>query len=208
MNKLSLCIAVLLLTACSSDPKPQIKPKHKLSDVNVEKNDTKDMKELKDALSQYTKATINKDINTLISFIYPKAFTILSKEKMTKMLKKTFASGKVPTVKDVKHTKIDTIEKYDGGLYSIITSSMTTIIKSPRPNNKKFETYMLETLQKRLSSRGTVTLDKKKHLFNIQHINRTIALNETGKWKFIGFKQAEKYISKGIFPTMLIEKLK
>ena len=192
-------MAVLLFTACTPEPK--------LLHVKVDKNDTKEMKKLKHALSKYTQATIDNDVDVLIGFIYPKAFTIVSKDKMVTMLNKAFKSGKVPKVKDIKHTKIDAITKYEGGLYSIISSSMTTIVKSPRPNNKKFEAYMLETLQKRLASRGTVTINHEKHLFNIKHTNKTMALNENGSWKFVGFKQAEKYISKGIFPVTLIEKL-
>jgi len=202
MRNYLLFVVILLLTACtSSTPEPN------LAKANIDKNDSKEMKALKISLLHYSEATMSNDIETLVGFIYPKAFTIVPKEKMIEMLTKTFNSGNVPKVKDVKHTKIDTIKKYDAGLYSIITSSMTTVIKSPRPDDKKFEAYMLTTLQKQIASRGTVTLDKEKHLFNIQHSNQTIALNENGSWKFVGFKQAKKYIDKGIFPLMLIDKL-
>ena len=200
MKKYLLLIAVLLFTACTSEPQPSV--------VSVKKTtNSKDIKSLKISLAKYTEATVSNDIDTLVGFIYPKAFTIVPKEKMLKMFKKTFSSGNIPKVKDIKHTKIEPIKKYDAGVYSIITSSMTTIIKSPRPNDEKFEEYMLTTLQKQIASRGTVTLDKEKHLFNIQHTNKTIALNEKDSWKFIGFKQAKKYIDKGIFPSMLIDKL-
>ncbi len=200
MRKYLLLIAVLLLTACTPEPKSSF--------TNIDKNDSKEMKSLKISLSEYTEATISNNIEILVSFMYPKVFTVVPKEKMLKMLTKTFHSGNVPKVKNVKHIKIEAIKKYDAGIYSIITSSMTTVIKSPRPNDKKFEEYMLTTLQNQIASRGTVTLDKEKHLFNIQHTNKTIALNEEGSWKFIGFKQAKKYIAKGIFPLMLIDKLK
>lgn len=200
MRKYLLLIAVLLLTACTSEPKPVFTKK-------IDNNASKEITSLKMALSEYTKATISKDIDTLVGFIYPKAFTIVPKDRMITMLRKTFSSGNVPEVKDVTHTKIEPIKKYDAGVYSIITSSMTTVIKSPKPDNPKAETYLLTTLQKQVGSRGTVTFDKEKHLFNIQHSNKTIALNEEGSWKFIGFKQAKKYIEKGIFPLELIDKL-
>ena len=202
MKRYLLFIAVLLFTACTSEPQPSI--------VSIDKNNShsKDMKSLKISLEKYTKATISNDIDTLIGFIYPKAFTIVPKEKMLKMFKKTRSSGNIPIVKDIRHTEITPIKKYDAGVYSIITSSMITVIKSPRPNDKKFEDYMLTTLQNQIGSRGMVTLNKNKHLFNIQHTNKTMALNEKGSWKFIGFKQAKKYINNRIFPLMLIEKLK
>jgi len=200
MRKYLLLIVILLFTACTSEPQP--------SASGINKSDNKEMKSLKTSLSEYTEATVSNDINKLVGFIYPKAFTIIPKEKMVSMFKKTLSSGNIPKVKDVKHTKIEAIKKYDAGVYSIITSSMTTVIKSPRPNDKKFEEYMLKTLQKQIASKGMVTLNREKHLFNIQHSSKTIALNEDGSWKFIGFKQAKKYIEKGVFPKELIEKLK
>ena len=205
MKNTLLLITILLLTACT--PAPETSNIDMNMNMDMDTNDTKEMKNLKNALSKYTQATIDNDVDVLVGFIYSKAFSIVPKEKMLEMLKKAFKSGKVPKVKNIKHTKIEEIKEYDKGLYSIISSSMTTIVKSPRPNDPKFEQYMLKTLQKRLSSRGTVTIDKEKHLFNIQYTNKTMALNENGKWKFVGFKQAEKYISKGIFPLTLIEKL-
>lgn len=208
MKKYILIIVALLLTACTSDrPKVNIK-KITETKIDIDKNESKEMKSLKNALSLYTKATMDKDIKTLISFVYPKAFTVVPKEKMIEMLTKTFNSNNAPSIKDVEHIKIEPIQKYDKGLYSTLTSLITTVIKSPRPNDKKFEKYMLATLQKQLALRGTVTLDSEKHLFNIKHTNTTIALNEDGSWKFIGFKQAKQYIEKGIFPKMLIDKIK
>jgi hypothetical protein len=199
MKNFLLLIAVLVLTACTPEPKPAL--------AGINKQDSKEMQSLKVSLSKYTQATISNDVQTLVGFMYPTAFSIIPKEKMIKMLSKTFSSGKVPNIKDVEHTEITPIKKYDKGIYSIITSSLTTVIKSPQPNDKKFEQDILKTLQKQLGTRGIVTLDKEKHLFNIQHTNKTIALNEDGSWKFIGFKQAKKYINKGIFPVMLIDKL-
>jgi len=188
----------MLLTACNSTtPTPS----------NLSKNDNKEMKSLNLALSEYTQATLSNDVNKLISFIYPKLFTIVSKDKMINMLRRNFKSGQIPKIKDVKHLKIEPIKKYDAGLYSIITSSMTTILKSPRPNDNKFEAYMLATVQRQLGAEGNVTLDREKHLFNVQHTTKTIALNEEGSWKFIGFKQVPKYIENGIFPKMLIERV-
>lgn len=198
MRKYLLIVFLMLLTACNSTtPTPS----------NLSKNDNKEMKSLNLALSEYTQATLSNDVNKLISFIYPKLFTIVSKDKMINMLRRNFKSGQIPKIKDVKHLKIEPIKKYDAGLYSIITSSMTTILKSPRPNDNKFEAYMLATVQRQLGAEGNVTLDREKHLFNVQHTTKTIALNEEGSWKFMGFKQVPKYIENGIFPKMLIERV-
>lgn len=204
MKNLLLTLGIVLaITACTPEPKAKSKPSY----VTIEKTDSKEMKEFKTSLSEYTEATVNSDVEKLVSFIYPKAFTIISKEIMLKKLKKAYLSKSIPMVENVKHLKITPIEKYDAGTYSIITSSMTTLLKSPKPDNADFESYMLEMLQGKLATRGTVRLDKEKHIFNIQHTNKTIALKEKGGWKFIGFKQAKKYIQKEIFPKSLIHKL-
>lgn len=203
MKKYLIVVSILLLTACTPN---NTTPK----EINSQKSsESKEMKSLKVALAKYTEATKSNDIDTLVTFIYPKVFTIAPKEQMVKSLKKIFNSGKMAKIEDVKHIDIEPIKKYDAGIYSIITSSMKTVIKSPRPNNKKFEEYMLESLKTELSSKGgVVTLNREKHLFYIQHTSKTIALNEDGSWKFIGFKQAEKYIDNEIFPKKLINKIK
>jgi len=205
MKNLLLTLTILLaITACTPEPKVKIVPKVTTPYVTMEKNDTKEMKRLKTSLSHYTEATIKNDIHKLVSFIYPKAFTIIPKEKMISMFTKAFQSGNIPTVKDVKHLDISDIKAYDNGYnYSIITSSMTTTIKSPKPQDKEFEASMLNTL----SSRGTVDFNENNHTFTVQHTNKTIALKEDNGWKFVGFKQAKKYIDRGIFPIMLIDKL-
>jgi hypothetical protein len=192
-----------LITGCT----PEIKPKARPQYVTFLKTDSKEMHSLKTSLSQYTKATINNDAKKLIGFVYPKAFTVISKESMFKKLNKAYSSGKIPMVKDVKHLKIEPIQKYNEGIYSIITSSMTTVLNSPKADDDAFESYMLDLLKDKFSSRGKVTLDKKKHQFNIEHTNKTIALNENNAWSFIGFKQAKKYAQKGFLPKIFIEKI-
>ena len=122
-------------------------------------------------------------------------------------LTKAYASGRVPTVKNVKHVDIQPTQKYEGGIFTMITSTMTTEIKSPRPDNTKFEAYMLETLQKQLGEKGTVSFDKASHIFTINHSDTTIAINENDGWKFAGLNQAKKYAQKGLLPQEIVAKL-
>jgi hypothetical protein len=198
---LLLATALLLTTACSTKNGPQ-------SSTSALAGDTEEMKTLKSALDLYTKATINNDVPTLMNFVYPKVFTVVPKEKMTEVLTKAYASGKVPVIKDVKHVKVDPIEKYDGGMFTFIDSTMTTELKSPRPDNAKFEAYMLEMLQKQLAPKGgTVTFDKDKHTYTVHHSDRTLAINENDGWKFAGVNQAKKYAQKGLLPQAIVSKL-
>ena len=203
MTKTLLLATALLLTttACSTKNGPQ-------TSTSALVGDTEEMKTLKSALDLYTKATINNDVPTLMNFVYPKVFTVVPKEKMTEVLTKAYASGKVPVIKNVKHLKAEPIEKYDGGMFTFIDSSMTTELKSPRTDNPKFEAYMLEMLKKQLAPKGgTVSFDKDKHIYIVNHSDRTLAINEKDGWKFAGVNQAKKYAQKGLLPQEIVSKL-
>jgi hypothetical protein len=198
---LLLATALLLTTACSTKNGPE-------SSTSALVGDTEEIKSLKSALDLYTKATINNDVPTLMSFVYPKVFTVVPKEKMTEVLTKAYASGKVPVVKNVKHLKSEPIEKYATGMFTFIDSKMSTELKSPRPDNAKFEAYMLEMLTKQLAAQGgTVTFDKDKHIYTVNHSDRTLAINENDGWKFAGVNQAKKYAQKGLLPQEIVSKL-
>ena len=198
---LLLATALLVTTACSTKNTPN-------SSTSALIGDTKEMKSLKSALDIYTKATMDNDVSTLMSFVYPKVFTVVPKEKMTEVLTKAYASGKVPTVKNVKHLKVEPIQKYDTGIFTFVNSSMTTELKSPRPDNAKFEAYMLEMLTKQLATQGgTVTFDKESHIYSVNHLDKTLAINENNGWKFAGVSQAKKYAQKGLLPQEIVAKL-
>jgi len=198
---LLLVTALLLTTACSTKNAPN-------SSTSALAGDTKEMKSLKSALNVYTKATMDNDVSTLMGFVYPKVFTVVPKEKMTEVLTKAYASGKVPTVKNVKHLKVEPIQKYNTGIFTFVDSNMTTELKSPRPDNAKFEAYMLEMLTKQLAAQdGTVTFDKNSHIYTVNHSDKTLAINENDGWKFAGINQAKKYAQKGLLPQEIVAKL-
>jgi len=192
-------ITLLFITACTTNPVPN---STELSNAN-----SKEMKGLKKALNSYTNATQKNDVTKLIEFVYPKVFTVVPKEKMTKVLTAAYATGRMPKVKNVKHIHIEPIEKYDMGIFSIITSSLTTELKSPRPDNADFEAYMLHMLQKDLKNKGSVNFDKVKHIFTVKSTQKTVAINENEGWKFAGMNQAKKYAEKGILPQAIVNKL-
>ena len=196
---LLLATALLFTTACTTDPTP--------SSASALAEKTKDIKGLESALESYTEATINNDVDTLMNFVYPKVFTVVPKEKMAEVLTKAYASGKVPMVKNVKHVDIEPTEKYDAGIFTFITSTMTTELKSPKPDNADFEAYMLEMLKKQLKDKGTVTFDKEKHVYIVNHSDKTIAINENDGWKFAGVNQAKKYAEKGLLPQAIVNKI-
>ena len=172
--------------------------------INTKASDGSSMRKLKNDLDAYTQATIDNDIPKLINFIYPKVFTVVSKDKMTQVLTTVYKSGNAPKVTNIKHLNIEPIKKYKEGMFSIITSSMSTTLQSPMPDNVKFEAYMLERIKKGLKNNGTVHFDKEKHTFLIKHVSKTLAINENDTWKFAGIKQAKKYAQKGLLAKEVV----
>ena len=195
-----LTITLIFFSGCNTKTPPK--------SINTKPSDSTKMTELKDNLDAYTQATIDNDIPKLINFIYPKVFTVVPKNKMTQVLTAAYQSGNAPQVTNIKHLNIEPIEAYKEGMFSIITSSMSTTLKSPMPDNVKFEAYMLERIKKGLNNKGTVDFDKEKHTFLINHISKTLAINENNTWKFAGIKQARKYAQKGLLAKELVEALK
>ena len=160
MYKIMLFITLIFLSGCNT--------KTPTKAINTKGSDSSSMKTLKDDLSSYTQATIDNDIPKLINFIYPKVFTVVPKDKMTKILTLAYNSEDAPKVTNIKHVNIKPIESYNGGMFSIITSSMSTILKSPIPDNAKFEAYMLERIKKGLKWKLIIVIIK--YLLEINHL--------------------------------------
>ncbi|GEM_PF-3154746 len=196
----TLTTSLLLTTTACTNNLPT--PKHGCE------TPSKEQTELQDALSNYTHATLNNDVNTLVSFVYPKVFTLVPKEKMTSMLTEMYASGKAPNIKEIQHINLTPITKYDQGTFSIITSVMSMELNSPR-QDPNFEAFMLDMLKKKLGENSKITLDAEKHQFLISNESKIIGINEgTEGWKFVGYDQAKQYASKNILPKEITDTLK
>ena len=198
MYKIFTFLVSLLFVACSPHTAS-------IDSTMTSKGESSSMITLKKALDEYTEATVKNDVPKLIDFIYPKVFTVVSKAQMTKVLTSAYNSPNAPTVENVKHLKIEPIKSYKEGEYTIITSSMRTILKSPKPDDSKFEAYMLEVIKKGLEGKGSVTFNRENHTYAIQHVSRTLAIKEGKEWKFAGLKQAKKYAKKGLLAPTIVE---
>lgn len=196
-----LSLSLLLLTACTnSTPSSET--------LTAETAKSVELKSLNSALERYTQATIDNDIPTLLTFVYPKVFTLLPKEKMEVMLERMYASGKAPNITEITHKQIAPIKKYDKGLYSVVTSTMSMELKSPTPDNAKFEEILLDKLKRQMGANAEVTLDKSKHLFIVKRESQIVAINENNEgWKFVGYEQAKKYAAKNIIPKSITDNL-
>ena len=202
MKKTILLLTTLLFATACTNSTPNIEGSRVVAEKKSE------MLGLKSALTNYTNATINNDIDTLITFVYPKVFTLLSKEKMIKMLKKMYSSGKAPKITAIEHTNFSSLETYKGGSFSIVTSLMSMELNSPAVDNPKLEDMMCEMLKRQMGKDAEVSLDKSRHVFFVKKESKVIAIKEGIEgWKFIGYEQAKKYTAKDIIPKAISKKI-
>ncbi len=166
------------------------------------------MNSLKKALEVYSDATINNNVSVLLSFVYPKVFTLISKKRMHKTLTTVYESKKAPHITDITHKNISDIKVYDQGLYSIINSKMTMELKSPIIDNDKFEELLFDKLKSQMGNNAEITLNSRKHIFTVKKRSQIIAIKEGEEgWKFVGYEQAKKYASKRIIPESIMRNL-
>jgi hypothetical protein len=193
-------LSLLLFTSCTGVLRSE-------SQSAVTEKD-RQMSSLKKALDVYSDATINNNVSVLLSFVYPKVFTLISKERMHKILTNVYESKKAPHITDIIHKNISNIKVYDKGLYSIINSKMTMELKSPIVDNDKFEELLLDKLKSQMGENAEITLNNRKHIFTVKKQSQIIAIKE-GKegWKFVGYEQAKKYASKRVIPESIMRNI-
>ncbi|MBD3794040.1 MAG: hypothetical protein IE889_07795 [Campylobacterales bacterium] len=194
---LLLLFPLLFLTACSMIMPISDEPQESEADT------------LHSALTEYTNATINHEVDKLITFVYPKVFTLIDKDQMVYLLKKIEASGKAPKITQIAHKDISDIYTYEKGVYSIILSDMYMELKSPVINNPEYEMFLYVMLKKQMGGDAVIDFDKSRHLYRIKKDSKIIGINEENQgWKFVGYEQAKKYASWDIIPKEIALHLK
>ena len=196
-----LSLSMLAFSSCTATPNS--------GEISAITEKTTEMSSLKNALNAYSDATINNDVTTLLSFVYPKVFTLISKERMQRTLTNVYASKKAPNITDIDHQKISPIKPYDAGLYSIIDSKMTMELKSPILDNNKLEVLLYDRLKSQMGTSAEIIHDKRNHIFTIKKKSQIIGIKEGSEgWKFVGYEQAKKYASKKVIPQSIMKNLK
>ncbi len=163
---------------------------------------------LKTDLETYKTATMKGDVDTLMRFIYPTIFTISPKEKMTKMFKEMYASGKMPKINRMSFKKINPMQTFDKGNFTTVVYevAMDITLGELKPEMKS---QMLEILTVQMGANAKVSLDDKTNTFHIEKEAALIAIKEgTDSWKFIEKKQSASLVQAKLLPAQIVEKLK
>jgi len=196
-----LSLSLLLYTGCTGVSNSE--------NISAISEKSAEMQSLESALNAYSDATINNDVTELLSFVYPKVFTLISKTRMEQTLRRVYASKKAPNITNIEHKHISSIMPYDKGLYSVINSKMTMKLKSPVIDNDKFEELLFDKLKSQMGTDAEITLNKSKHIFTVKKNSQIIGIKEgSDGWKFVGYEQAKKYASRKIIPESIMRNLK
>lgn len=159
---------------------------------------------LHSALREYTDATINHEVDKLMTFVYPKVFNFVSRDTMLGLLRKLYHSGKAPKITGITHKNISDIQVYEEGVYSLIVSDMYMELRSPVMRSPEHEMFYYMMLKEQMGANSTINFDRKRHLYHVKKDSRIIGINENNEgWKFIGYEQAKKYASRNIIPKQI-----
>jgi len=166
---------------------------------------------LNKALEAYKQATIENDIDTILSYMYPKLFELASREQMKAAIQQVRDSGMAPQI-----TKFDTdiqlpLEEYSDGVF-VITLADTSMEMSPLESATTEENEsMVGLIQSHMGNESDVRYDDEKNLFYINKIGKLIAINEASSgWKFVDYEQAVAAAATStvqILPTDIAEKI-
>jgi len=166
---------------------------------------------LNEALSAYTKASIDGDVDTIFSYTYPKLFDLAPREQMEAAITQAMNSEMAP-----KLTKLDTnvqlpLQKYSDGVFTLVLADSSMKMKAPESSTEDINQAMLGALQSQMGEGSNVTFDSEKSLFQIDKPGKLVAINEgsTG-WKFIDYDQALAAAAAStvqLLPADIVEKL-
>lgn len=164
---------------------------------------------LNKALTTFSKASIDGDIETILAYTYPPLFDLVPREQMQAGLEQMLASEGAPEITNLETKVDDSIQKYSQGIFTKVTADTSMNMKSPDPENTETNEFMLGLLQEQMGDGSSVAFDNEKGMFHISKSGTLVAINEDDSgWKFIDYDQAlAAQATTPILPKEIAEKL-
>jgi len=165
-----------------------------------------------DAFMDYQKLITNQQFEESLDYIYPKLFTLMSKEQMLKVLKATVNNPLLEVeFGEFKLLKAGAPQKIENQYYSLIDYSVVIKMKVKTKNEKQRETMnnrMLLGLQKQFGEEN-VSLNRVTGYFEVKSEKKAVAISKDGKskWTFLTVEPNQKLMMEKILPSSVVEEL-
>ena len=149
------------------------------------------VKVLNNDLANYTQATLNNDINTILEYTYPAIFNLIAREDMQVQLEEAMNSEQAPKITKLTTTIDQPLQNFSNGEYTTILADTSMVMKSPYPENSELNEILVTTLKTQMGENSSVAYDTEKCVFNIKKTGQIVAIQEGDKgWKFVDYQTA------------------
>ena len=147
-----------------------------------------DIQEVKSRLTQYFKATEDKDWNTVVDYLYPKLFEQVSKADMIQMFSDMSGNGMEIQMSGYRIKRISTPFSFEDEKYTKVNYMGIMSLKLTSEAHQTPEmTGMVKGNLEGTYGIDAVTYDKTQHQFTVQVDNLLFAIADTdsSNWHFI-----------------------
>lgn len=166
--------------------------------------------DIKKSLGQFAQSIKTKNINNAVESIYPKFFSIVSKDQMKQILNFTYNNPALDIrILDFKVNSVENPEKINKDLFSIVNYSTKMNLKvdwNAIPNGQNMKKQINDGLYKKFGKEN-VTYIPKSDQYLINSKMKACAVSGNGKdWKFIIVEESYKKQLSNILPKKILDK--
>ncbi len=166
--------------------------------------------DIKKSLGQFAQSIKTKNINYAVESIYPKFFTIVSKDQMKQILNFTYNNPALDIrILDFKVNDVENPEKINKDLFSIVNYSTKMNLKvdwNAIPNGQNMKKQINDGLYKKFGKEN-ITYIPKSDLYLINSKMKACAVSGNGKdWKFVIVEESYKKQLSNILPKKILDK--
>lgn len=165
---------------------------------------------IKKYLGLFAQSIKTKNIDKAVECIYPKFFTVVSKEQMKQLLNFTYNNPALNIkILDFKTTSVEKPEKINNELFSVVNYSTKLSFKvdwNAIPNGQNMKKQINDGVYKKFG-KDNVTYFPKDDYYLINSKMKACAISSNGKdWKFLIVEESYKNNLNKILPKKIVDK--
>ena len=164
--------------------------------------------DLAQSLKNYQQATIDQNVDQVMTFTYPGMFKILPKEQMRKGLVEMYGKGTAPKIRQMVFATPDSPRAYSKGQFVVIKYHVKMEVPRPGDATPDIDRHIIKIMKRQLGEAVEVIIDEKNSLIKVSRDTEMIVLNEDNQgWKMIEKDNLGWLIRNGVLPEDLAKVL-
>ena len=142
--------------------------------------------DLGQSLENYKRASIDQNVDQVMSFTYQGLFKIMPKEQVRAGIMEMYKRGAAPKIKQMQFMPAGALQPYSKGQFVIISYHVELEMPRPGDATPEIDQFVIKMLKQLLGDDVAVAIDEKNGLIKVARDTQMIALNEGNQgWKMI-----------------------